>query len=178
MGLFGGSKSQSVTNNTSTVKDIPINNLDNRVVDGNGVIEGNVNFNLGEGILSNNNINVTRMTTDFGAINRAFDSNETAISKAFNFGDEALDSNENILNSAFSFGNDALDSNNDILNKAFDFADDGLNAIKETSEQSFGQLGKFVGDFAKTTSEDLNEKIFTFGTIAVVAFTIYSVVKK
>ena len=46
MGLFGGSKSSSVTNNVSTVKDIPINNLDNRVVDGNGGIEGNINFNL------------------------------------------------------------------------------------------------------------------------------------
>ena len=160
MGLFGGSKSSSVTNNVSTVKDIPINNLDNRVVDGNGVIEGNINFNLGEGVLKNNDINITRTTTDFDAINRAFDSNDTTISKAF------------------SFGNDAFDANQDILTKAFNFAGDGLNTIKESSQESFGQLGKFVGDFAKTTSEDLNEKIFTFGTIAVVAFTIYRIVKK
>ena len=65
-----------------------------------------------------------------------------------------------------------------IWTKAFDFAGDGLNTIKESSQESFGQLGKFVGDFAKTTSEDLNEKIFTFGTLSVVAFTIYMIVKK
>lgn len=150
---MGGSSSSAATTDTSTVKDFTFNNVDNRVLDGDGLIEGNLNFNLGEGDLSGNDINITRTTTDFGAISKAFDSNNTTISKAFNFAGDSLET-------------------------VSDFGLGAIDAIQEQSDESITKLGQFVGDFSKTQSEDLTAKLFTFGTLSVIAFTVFQVLKK
>ena len=60
-----GSKSRNATTSNNQTIQETVNNVDNRVAQGDGAIGGNVNLNLGSGA-SAGNVNIE--TTDYGAV--------------------------------------------------------------------------------------------------------------
>jgi hypothetical protein len=80
MGLFGGGNAS--TQNTTNTRESTVNNVDNRLAEGDGSIGGNVNLNLSElnltggsgdsaGADGGGNLDVNISTTDFGALDAA-----------------------------------------------------------------------------------------------------------
>lgn len=83
-----GSKSSSKTSSVNTTKDTTINNVDNRVAEGDSSIGGNINVNFsdlstGDGSTlggGGGGITANITTSDFGALDTAGDISESAFS--------------------------------------------------------------------------------------------------
>lgn len=87
-----GSKSSSSTSSVNTTKDTTINNVDNRVAEGDASIGGNINVNFsdiqteGAALGGGGGVVANISTSDFGALDTASD----IADNAFNFSNQAL----------------------------------------------------------------------------------------
>ena len=136
MGGKSKSSTSSTTNNTSQ----------NTNIDGDDVVA----------VIGSEGVNIT--TTDFGAIDSAFDFGEKSLDEAFGFGEKSLDE-------AFDFGDKALDANrkttdsafkfsDKVLGKAFEFGDGVLDSNKDVIKSTRSIIGDQV-DAIKGLAESL-----------------------
>ena len=114
-----------------------------------GGIEGNLNFNLGEGDLSGNNLTLIR--TDHGATSRALDAIDNTARAAFGFAGEALDD-------VRGFGSDAIDAVRDNSRAGFDFANDAL-------DKSLDTVGDFGISAIKSVESNSNNTLDAFSDL-------------
>ena len=133
------SKSRTTTNTSSvnTTTDVTNTSADNRVTD-TGNIGGNVSVGQSEG-----NLNIT--TTDFGAIDAAFDGILDAQDSAFEVGNAAIAANQDVVNTAFAAQSatfdatlDSIDDNNALNNQLVLQALDYNQALIGESNRSEG----------------------------------------
>jgi len=106
-----GSKSQSRTASTNTTTNINdelfLNNIDNRLVEGDGFIEGNQTFNLVDSSLSGG---LTIESTDFGVVDGGFGLASEAIELTGNINDRNTAFLSETFSTQLGFVSDVLDS--------------------------------------------------------------------
>lgn len=84
-----GSKSRSSTSSTNITKDSTVNNVDNRVAEGDARIGGNINVNTSD-VAGASNLTIT--TSDFGALDTASEISDNAFEFAGSSADRASES--------------------------------------------------------------------------------------
>lgn len=105
-----GSKSRSSTSSINTTKDTTVNNVDNRVAEGESKIGGNINLNLndittdGGALGGSGGVNVGITTSDFGALDTASEISD----RAFEFAGSTADRLTESVGASLSTARDAV----------------------------------------------------------------------
>ena len=125
-----GSKSSSATSSTNTTKDTTINNVDNRVAEGDGSIGGNINVNFSD------------LQTGSGSTLGGGGGDITANITTGDFG--ALDTAKNIAEDAFNFSNSALGSIGGTVQALRDTASDSVKVAESAARDESARTMQFA----------------------------------
>lgn len=153
MGLFGGSKSSSTTNNTTDIRDM-------RVVG--GELSNNVSFNAGDG-------STTSVTlTDHGAVAGSLALGTQAVDAVVKNGQTLQDTTATLYGGALSF---ATDANSSALAFVKDANTRALGAVTAAGDQVADAYSKVASDLATafTDSKAPDKSILLVGGLIAVA---------